>query len=121
MRILIVDDNDRVRRGVVAMVSAETGWKVCGEANNGADAIRKARELLPDLLLVDISMPDLSGLEVARLLRQELPQIKILVMSHHDPAQLLPRALEAGANACLDKAYLHRDLLTIVGRMGEFQ
>lgn len=110
MRILIADDDERVRRGVRALLAAGTDYEVCAEAVDGTDALRKARELLPDLILLDISMPGLSGLETARLLRQELPQVKIIVMSQHDPVQMLPSAVQAGANACVDKTRLAADL-----------
>ena len=111
MRILIADDSDMVRRGVVRILASVTNWEVCGEARDGSEALRKARELLPDLILLDISMPGINGLEVARLLRQEVPETKILVISQHDPIQLLPRAIEAGAHACVDKSRLGSDLV----------
>jgi len=114
MRILIADDNERVRRGVIDILSSKANWKVCGEAKDGAEAIQMARELLPDLILLDISMPGLSGLEVARLLRQEVPKTKIVIMSQHDPIQLLPRAVEAGGHACVDKSRLGTDLLPTI-------
>jgi two-component system response regulator NreC len=114
MRILIADDNDAVRRGVVGLLSSETDWKVCGEARDGSEALQKARELLPDLILLDVSMPGMNGLEVARLLRQELPEAKILVISQHDPIQLLPRVLEVGGNACVDKNRLGIDLVASI-------
>jgi DNA-binding NarL/FixJ family response regulator len=111
MRILIADDSDLVRRGVGEILSSETNWEVCGEARDGSEALRKARELLPDLILLDISMPAINGLEVARLLRQEVPKVKILVISQHDPIQLLPRVIEAGGDACVDKDRLGTDLM----------
>ena len=118
MRILIVDDNERVRRGIRAILSSETNCEVCGEAADGADALQKARELLPDLLLVDVSMPGPNGLETARVLRRELPSARIIIMSQHDPAQLLPRAMEAGAHACVDKGRLDADLLAAIENVG---
>jgi DNA-binding NarL/FixJ family response regulator len=114
MRIFIADDNDAVRRGVVRLLSSETGWEVCGEARDGSEALQKARELRPDLILLDVSMPGMNGLEVARLLRQELPEAKILVISQHDPMQLLPSVVEAGGNACVDKSRLGTDLVTSI-------
>ena len=111
MRILIADDNDAVRRGVVRLLSFEAGWKVCGEARDGSEALQKARELLPDVILLDVRMPGMNGLEVARLLRQELPEAKILVISQHDPSHLLPSVVEAGGNACVDKGRLGTDLV----------
>jgi two-component system response regulator NreC len=114
MRILIADDNDAVRSGVVRLLSSETGWRVCGEARDGSEALQKARELRPDLILLDVSMPGMNGLEAARLLRQELPEAKILVISQHDPIQLLPRVVEAGGNGCVDKSRLGTDLLASI-------
>jgi DNA-binding NarL/FixJ family response regulator len=114
MRIFIADDNDAVRRGVVRLLSSETGWEVCGEARDGSESLQKARELRPDLILLDVSMPGMNGLEVARLLRQELPGAKILVISQHDPIQLLPSVVEAGGNACVDKSRLGTDLVASI-------
>jgi two-component system, NarL family, response regulator NreC len=111
MRILVVDDNEHVRRGVLNILASETAWEVCGQAKDGEEAIRKARELLPDLVLLDISMPGMNGLEVTRILRREVAKVKILIMSQHDPSQILPRALDAGAQGCVDKGNLATDLL----------
>lgn len=117
MRILIADDSDIVRRGIVALLSGVRAWSVCGEAVNGADALQKARELRPDLVLLDVNLPDANGLEIARRLRAEFPKIRILVISQHDPAQLLPRAVEAGANGSLDKGRLGMDLLPAIEKI----
>jgi two-component system, NarL family, response regulator NreC len=117
MRILIVDDNERIRRGVLDILASKKNWNVCGEAKDGMEAIRKARELLPDLILLDISMPGLNGLEAARLLRQEIANTKILLMSQYDPIPLLPGAIQAGANGCVDKSRLGTDLLSCIERI----
>ena len=118
MRILIADDNELVRSGVVRLLASKQTWEVCGEATDGESAILKARELLPDVILLDISMPGISGLEAARLLRQQVPGVKILLISQHDPAQFLAGALEAGAHACLDKSRLGVDLLPAIETLG---
>jgi len=114
MRILIADDNDWVRRGVRNILASMPRWEVCGEAKDGPQAIQRATELLPDLILLDVSMPGLNGLDVARLLREKVPATSILVMSQHDPSVLLPRAMEAGAQACIDKSRLALDLLPAI-------
>src|ERR1700739_3782538 len=111
MRILIADDNDIVRRGVRGLLSTESDWTVCGEARDGSEALQKARELLPDVVLLDVSMPDVSGLEVARRLRLEMPKAKLLIISQHDPRLILPSVLAAGGNGCLDKGRLAADLV----------
>jgi DNA-binding NarL/FixJ family response regulator len=114
MRILIADDSDLVRQGVKAILSAERDCEVCGEAGDGDAALQRARELQPDLVLLDISMPGPSGLEVARMMRDELPNIKILIMSQHDAAQLMPAVLDAKADSCLDKTHLGTDLIAAI-------
>jgi DNA-binding NarL/FixJ family response regulator len=117
MRILIADDNEIIRRGVIDILSEQSEWTVCGEAKNGSEALQKARELEPDLILLDVSMPDISGLEIARRLRLEVPKAKILVVSQHDPVQLSPLVIEAGGDGCLDKGRLGIDLLTTIKRL----
>jgi DNA-binding NarL/FixJ family response regulator len=117
MRILIADDNERVRRGVMGMISSEADWSVCGEAVDGADALRKAQELLPDLILLDINMPGMCGLEASRLLQEKVPKARIVIMSQHDPIQLLQRAREAGAHGCVDKSDLASELSPTIKRV----
>jgi two-component system, NarL family, response regulator NreC len=119
MQILIVDDNEMVRRGVSALLSSRPTWQVCGYAGDGKEALRKAKELRPDIILLDISMPGANGLDVARILRREMPKTKIVIMSQHDPIQVLPRVLEAGAHACVDKNSLHTDLLPTIETLGK--
>jgi DNA-binding NarL/FixJ family response regulator len=114
MRILIADDHHMVRRGVGDLLSKEAGWEICGEATDAAQAIQKASELNPDLVLLDISLPDGSGLEAARRIRQEIPHVRILMMSHHDATQFVQSALESGADGCIDKARLALDLVATI-------
>lgn len=117
MRILIADDSDLVRHGVKKILAPRTGWEICGEAKDGTEAIQSAASLLPDVVLLDVSMPGLNGLDVARILREKVPAVKIVIMSQHDPALLLPRAIEAGAHACIDKSRLAIDLLRTIDRI----
>ena len=114
MRILIADDHHMVRRGVGTLLSKEAGWEICGEATDAAQAIQKASELNPDLVVLDISMPDGSGLEAARRIRQEIPHVRILMMSHHDATQFVQSAIESGADGCIDKARLALDLVAMI-------
>jgi DNA-binding NarL/FixJ family response regulator len=117
MRILIADDSDVIRHGVCGILSAEKDLEVCGEAKDGSEALRKARELLPDLILLDISMPGINGLEAARRLREEVRQAKILVISQHDSDQLLPSVIAAGADGCVDKSRLSEDLVASIKKI----
>jgi DNA-binding NarL/FixJ family response regulator len=114
MRILIADDSELVRRGIGILLAEEASWKICGEASNGDEALEKAREMKPDLVLLDISMPGASGFETSRQLRQEIPETKILLISHHDATRMLETALESGADGCLDKSRLALDLVDAI-------
>lgn len=118
MRILIADDNEMIRRAMATLLSAEPEWEVCGEARDGTDTIAKSRELRPDLVLIDVSMPGKSGLETARTLRQEMPEIRTLIISDHDASQLLTVAREVGADGCVDKARVGSDLISAIKSLG---
>jgi DNA-binding NarL/FixJ family response regulator len=111
MRILVADDSAAVRRGVVGLLAPEKNLEICGEVADGEDCVRLARELHPDLVLLDISMPGLNGLEVATQLRREFPDVKILILSHHDPMVMDATTRAAGADGCIDKSRLGTELL----------
>lgn len=119
MRVLIADDNQFVRRGIAGLVAQQDGWEVCGEASNATEAIEKTDQLHPDLVLLDVSMPGGNGLETTRVLKERFPQTPILIITQHDPRQMLPRALELGASGCIDKARLALDLLPAIRAVQE--
>ena len=98
IRILLADDHPLVRRGIGSLLSRRRELMVVGEAADGREALAKARQLLPDLVLLDIDMPHLSGLTVAATLRKELPQVKVLVLSMHQHAEYVLRILQSGAH-----------------------
>jgi DNA-binding NarL/FixJ family response regulator len=119
MRILIADDSELIRRGIGILLAREEHWQICGEASNGEEALTKALELKPDLVLLDISMPGASGLQTSRTMREQIPESKILIISHHDAAKMLPSALQAGADGCLDKSRLALDLVNAIKDLEE--
>jgi DNA-binding NarL/FixJ family response regulator len=119
IRILIADDNQFVRQGVAAVLSGSKAVEVCGEAPNSEQTLLKAVELKPDLVLLDVSMPDRNGLETARLLQERAPQSKILILSQHDPDSLREASVEAGAVGCLDKARIVTELLPAIEKLFE--
>jgi DNA-binding NarL/FixJ family response regulator len=106
LRILIADDHGLVRRGARTVLQSHRGWKVVGEAANGREAVEKATKLRPDIVIVDISMPELDGLEVTRQIRKSLPDVKVLVLTMHESDQMIRRALDAGAHGYLLKSDL---------------
>ena len=104
LRILLADDHGLVRRGARTILQTHRDWKVVGEAENGREAMEKALKLKPDVLVVDISMPELDGIEVTRQIRDSLPHIKVLVLTMHESVHMVRRALAAGANGYLLKS-----------------
>jgi len=114
LRILLADDNEMVRRGIALLLSQESGWSVCGEATNSDEVLNQAETLRPELILLDVSMPGIDGLEITRRLKHRLPDTQVIIISQHDPHQLRPLALEAGAAECIDKARLATDLLPAI-------
>jgi DNA-binding NarL/FixJ family response regulator len=97
IRILIADDHEVVRAGVRRMLEAEPGWQVCAEAKDGRSAVALAVVLRPDVVVLDIGMPGLNGIDVTRRLRRLLPDTEILVLTMHDADSLVADAIEAGA------------------------
>src|ERR1700730_15653491 len=114
VRILIADDHEIVRQGIRSLFDMQTDWEICGEAVDGLDAIEKSKHLKPDIILLDVSMPHLNGLDAARIIRKEVPQSKILMVSQHDAAYMSQRALEVGARGYVAKSELSRQLLAAV-------
>ena len=92
-RVLIVDDHAFIRRGVQTILHAFPEWEFCGEAENGKDAIRMADELKPEVIIMDVSMPGLNGIEATRAIRKTQPGVKIVLLTLHESAELLRSAL----------------------------
>jgi PAS domain S-box-containing protein len=117
IRILIVDDHEVVRRGVRSLLSLEKDIEVCGEAVDGQDAILKAQELLPDFITMDISMPNMNGLEATREIRRIMPAVHILVLSQHDVPEMMQQALNAGANGYVVKSAVSTALVAALEKV----
>src|ERR1700675_2560686 len=104
LRILIADDHDLMRRGVKSLLQSRAGWEVCGEAHTGREAVSKAEELKPDVVILDISMPDLNGVDAAKRIRKASPDTEVLILSVHYSDQLIREILEAGVRGYIVKS-----------------
>ena len=109
-RIVIAEDHTILREGLKALLSSSPGIHVAGEAEDGREAVRLALELKPDLLLMDLSMPRMSGMEAIREIRKQVPEIRILVLTVHKSEEYVLAALQAGANGYILKDATHAEL-----------
>ena len=114
LRILIADDHEKVRWGLRSLLSLRPDWDICGEAVDGRDAVQKARELKPQVAVLDVSMPHLNGLEAARQIRKEVPQTEVLIVSQHESSEVIAAAIDAGARGYVVKSDVPRDFLDAV-------
>lgn len=113
-RILLADDHEVVRRGLCALLRAQPDWEVCGEASNGREAVEKALKLKPEVVILDVGMPSLNGLEATRQILKSSPQTKVLILTLHDSDQVVQEVLNAGARGFLLKSDAARDLVAAV-------
>ena len=114
LRILVADDHEVVRRGLCALLKAQPEWDVCGEAGDGREAVEKASQLKPDIVILDIGMPHLNGLEATRQILKANPDINVLILTLHDSEQLVRDIIDAGARAFVLKSDAARDLIVAV-------
>lgn len=114
VRILIVDDHELVRRGLRSILLTRPEWEICGEAADGSNGIEKARELKPDVVLLDITMPHVNGLDAARIIRRDVPRAKVIILSQYDESEMRARAFEVGAQGYISKSDAARQLLIAI-------
>jgi DNA-binding NarL/FixJ family response regulator len=111
---LVADDHEIVRRGVCTLLQSHPGWQICGEATNGAQAVDLAAQLNPDLIVLDISMPELGGLDAAQLILQRNEKQKILFLTMVDSDELVRKALEMGIRGFVQKSDAARELVSAI-------
>jgi DNA-binding NarL/FixJ family response regulator len=118
VRILIADDHDVVRAGLRQLLLERKGWEICGEASTGRQAVTLALETKPDVVVMDISMPELNGLEASRQIRKGLPKTEIVILSLHLSDQLAYEIVDAGIRGYVLKSDANRDLVSAVESLG---
>lgn len=114
IRLLLVDDHEAVRRGVRLVLAGNPNIEVVGEATNGEEAVEKATELRPEIILLDITLPGISGIEAARIIRKASPDSLIVFLSQHDSLRIVKDALGDGASGYVVKSDAGRDLLNAI-------
>ena len=114
LRILVADDHEIVRRGICELLKAHTGWQVCGEAADGRTAVEKTKQLKPDIVILDIGMPQLNGLDAARQILRDDARQRVLILTLTDSEQVVREVLRAGVKGYLSKSDPAKDLLTAV-------
>jgi DNA-binding NarL/FixJ family response regulator len=114
IRILVVDDHPLVRQGIAGLVAVQSDMTLVGEASNGRDAIQQFRTHRPDVTLMDLQMPEMSGIDAIIAIRNEFPEARIIVLTTYAGDVQILRALKAGARAYLLKNLLHKELLETI-------
>ena len=114
LRILIADDVPMVRAGLKMLLEMHKGWSVCGEAGDGQDAVQKALALTPDVILLDVSMPNLNGLQAAELIHKDLPDANIYFVTQHHSLEMARAAADAGARGYIAKVQIPTDLIPVI-------
>ena len=114
IRILVVDDHAILRDGIRALLSLHNDFEIVGEASEGKEAIEKARELSPDVIIMDIAMPGMDGLEATRRIRKKSPRVKVLVLTQHDNREYVVSAIKAGATGYVPKRALGSELVSAI-------
>lgn len=114
LSILLADDHELVRHGIRGILRARRGWRVIGEASNGQEAVEKTNKLKPDVAILDVSMPNIDGLQATRQIRAASPNTKVVILTMHESDQMVHRVLEAGALAYVLKSDLAANLVNAV-------
>ena len=121
LRILVVDDHAVVRRGIRSLLESHEGWEVCGEATTGRDAVEQSRQLRPDVVVMDLSLPELNGLDATRQILKDAPGTEVLVLTMHRSEELAGDVLRAGARGYIMKSDADENLITAVDTLRQHQ
>jgi DNA-binding NarL/FixJ family response regulator len=121
MRIVVADDHDIIRRGLRQLLMSQSGWEIVAEARTGREAVKLAEQHKPDVVVMDVSMPELNGLEAAQRIHKALPKTEIVILTLHFSDVLLRRIVESGARAYIMKSDADRDLVAAVQAVAKHQ
>jgi two-component system, NarL family, response regulator NreC len=119
LRILVADDHEVMRTGVRALIEQEPGWQVCGTATNGQEAVEAARKLKPDVVVLDMTMPELDGLEALREIKRALPNTEVVIFSAYHSEEVIEQLFDAGAKSYIQKSDGSRHLVAAIKSLAE--
>jgi DNA-binding NarL/FixJ family response regulator len=119
LRILIADDHEMIRQGLRRTLERREDWQVCGEAANGREAVELAKKLVPNVVILDLTMPELNGLEATCQIKKLVPNAEVLIFSIHESSELTHRVLEAGARGYLLKSDMGTHVISAVEALAE--
>jgi DNA-binding NarL/FixJ family response regulator len=119
VRILIADDHEVVREGMRALIEHEPNWEVCGVATNGQEAVDAAKKLKPEVVVLDMTMPELDGLGAVRQIKRALPNTEVVIFSAHHSEEVIEQVFEAGAKSYIQKSDAGRHLVTAIKSLAE--
>lgn len=119
LRLLIADDHATVRRGILGILGARRSWKIVAEAGDGREAVQKAHQFQPDVVIMDVTMPNMDGLEAMLQIRETTPGSKVLVLTMHESSQMLRRVLHAGASGFVLKSDLPGELVRAIDEISQ--
>jgi two-component system response regulator NreC len=110
-KVLIADDHAVIRRGVQGILKSSPEWELCGQAVNGRDAVRLTGELRPDVVILDVSMPEMTGIEAASIIAERFPETRVMLLTLHSSPEMIRNAFRAGVRGYVMKADAEEDLL----------
>lgn len=119
LRILIADDHEVVREGMRTLIEHEPGWQVCGTATNGHEAVETAKQLKPEVVVLDMTMPELDGLEALRQIKRALPNTEVMVFSAYHSEKTIEQLFDAGAKSYIQKSEAGRHLVSAIKSLAE--
>jgi two-component system response regulator NreC len=119
LRILVADDHEVMRTGVRALIEQEPGWQVCGTATNGQEAVEVAGKLKPDVVVLDMTMPELDGLEALREIKRALPNTEVVIFSAYHSEEVIEQLFDAGAKSYIQKSDASRHLVAAIKSLAE--
>lgn len=119
LRVLVADDHEVMRNGIRTLIEHEPGWQVCGTASNGQEAVETAKRLKPEVVVLDMTMPEMDGMEALRQIKRALPDTEVVIFSAHHSEEVIEQLFDAGAKSYIQKSDAGRHLVAAIKSLAE--